>query len=84
MDKSLADMGKINDRQYAVPASFDAFTILVNNDVLDKYGIVPPDTSKWTWGDFLGVAKQVQEKSNGEAFGTMASPYSFPLQLGAR
>ena len=84
MDKSLADMGKIDGKQYAVPASFGTFAVLVNNDVLDKYGITLPDTSTWTWDDFLDVAKQVQEKSNGEAYGTMASPYIFPLQLWAR
>ncbi|KAB8292627.1 ABC transporter substrate-binding protein [Bifidobacterium avesanii] len=84
MSDSLRDTGKYQGTQYAAPISMASFAVVVNNDLLNKYGVSLPDTSKWTWDDFYEVAKQVQEKSNGEIIGAYASAYEFPLQLWAR
>ncbi|KAB8290333.1 ABC transporter substrate-binding protein [Bifidobacterium avesanii] len=69
MDASLKGTGEYQGTQYAAPISSAAYAIIVNNDVLDKYGVTLPDTSKWTWDDLVKVGEQIVQKSGGEATG---------------
>ena len=84
MSSSLRDMGKLNGIQYAAPISSSQYSVLVNHDVLDKYGLTLPDTSTWTWDEFNDFAKQVWEKSNGEATGVESIDSEYGLSLWAR
>lgn len=84
MTTSLRDMGKFNGIQYAAPISSSQYSVIVNHDVLDKYGLTLPDTSTWTWDEFTDFAKQLWEKSNGEVTGIESIDSELGLSLWAR
>ncbi|KAB8294451.1 ABC transporter substrate-binding protein [Bifidobacterium avesanii] len=82
IDQSLADSGKWEGKQYAMPISSTPFGLIINHDVLDKLGLTLPDTSTWTWDEFIDFAAQVRKKSNGEYYGinsTMGNGMSLHL-----
>lgn len=84
MDESVRQAGQFNGTQYAAPISISGHGILVNNDILAKYGVELPDTDTWNWDDFESVAKQITSKSDGEAVGAYAPPYLLTAELWAR
>lgn len=82
IDQSLTDSGKWDGKQYAMPISSTPFGLIINHDVLAKLGLTLPDTSTWTWDEFIDFAAQVRSKSNGEYFGinsTMGNGMSLHL-----
>lgn len=84
MSESTRQAAQINGVQYAAPISIAGHGVVVNHDILDKYGIELPDTDKWSWEDFENVAKEVMTKSNGEVVGAYAPPYLLTAELWAR
>jgi len=85
LDKSTADMGKVNGIQYAIPQSTTGLALALNLDLLDKLGIeVPSNTDTWTWDDLEAFQKEIYTKSNGEIQGTIMCNNGYMLTLWAR
>ncbi|KAB8290331.1 Bacterial extracellular solute-binding protein [Bifidobacterium avesanii] len=84
MNESVRQAGQVNGKQYSAPISIAGHGVVVNNDILDKYGVKLPDTDTWSWSDFENVAKQVTQKSGGEVVGAYAPPYLLTCELWAR
>ncbi|KAB8294600.1 ABC transporter substrate-binding protein [Bifidobacterium avesanii] len=84
MSSSLKGTGVYQGTQYAAPISSAAYAIIVNNDVLDKYGVTLPDTNTWTWDDLVKVGEEIVEKSGGEVTGVPAMVDSSGLTQWAR
>lgn len=85
LDKSVADMGKYDGKQYAMPQSTTPFGLAVNLDILDKLGVKLPDnTDSWTWDEFNDFQKEIYDKSNGEVVGALMPNNGYGLTLWAR
>lgn len=81
IESSVVDTGKVSGTQYAAPISTAPFGVIINNDILDKYGVSLPDTSKWTWNEFEEVCNQITEKSHDEITGALWLSNSSGIQL---
>ncbi|MFE7503906.1 ABC transporter substrate-binding protein [Promicromonospora sp. NPDC057488] len=84
LEPAVLDMGKSDGTLYGMPISTTSFGILVNQDVLDAYGLELPDTDTWTWEEFDAFAKSVSEKSDGKTVGITPWNNEYSLQLAAR
>lgn len=58
-----------NGEVYGVSLGMSGHGLIINKKVFEKYGVEVPDTDTWTWDDFEKAAKEISEKSNGEAVG---------------
>ncbi len=60
---------------YGVSTSLNAYGIVYNKALADKYGIKIPE-DKYTWDDLSAIWKEVTEKSNGAVCGVMDPRYA--------
>ena len=58
-----------NGEVYGVSLGNSGHGLVINKKVFEKYGVEVPDTDNWGWDDFEKAAKEISEKSNGEAVG---------------
>lgn len=85
MDQSVADLGKYDGTQYAVPISITPAGIIVNDDLLKEIGVEKPDDTKnWTWDAFAEFDRQIIEKSGGKVRGSDIFVAGYGLNLYAR
>ncbi|MFD8496701.1 ABC transporter substrate-binding protein [Amycolatopsis sp. NPDC059657] len=66
--KALAT-GAIDGKQYALPVGLSAYSIVVNTDLLAKYGVALPDDTKWSWEDLRKAGEQVSKAGGGTVWG---------------
>ncbi|CAM3827413.1 ABC transporter substrate-binding protein [Kibdelosporangium persicum] len=66
--KALAT-GAIDGKQYALPVGLAAYSVVVNTDLLAKYGVALPDDTKWTWEDLRKAGEQVSKAGGGTVWG---------------
>ncbi|MBO3662673.1 ABC transporter substrate-binding protein [Microbacterium stercoris] len=84
LEESVLDMGKWDDKLYAMPISTTSTAAIVNLDVIDQVGVPLPDTSTWTWDEFGEWAAAVSAASGGSVYGTGQLGNEYQLQLFAR
>jgi multiple sugar transport system substrate-binding protein len=66
--KALAT-GAIDGKQYGVPVGLSAYSVVVNTDLLAKYGVALPDDTKWSWEDLRKAGEQVSKAGGGSVWG---------------
>lgn len=70
--EAVLGTGALDGTQYGVPVGINSYTIMVNKDLLDEYGVDLPDDSTWTWDDYISTAEAVAEASGGSTVGTQS------------
>lgn len=65
-----ADSGNLDGKNFGVNAGINTPTIMVHADVLEDLGVALPDDMTWTWDDWLDLATEISDASNGEIVGT--------------
>ncbi|MBT1176646.1 ABC transporter substrate-binding protein [Bifidobacterium callimiconis] len=58
-----------NGEKYGVSMGVSSHGLVINTKVFEKYGVEVPNDDTWSWDDFENAAKQISEKSGGEAVG---------------
>jgi multiple sugar transport system substrate-binding protein len=77
--------GLVSGKQYAVPIGVTPSGIIINQSILEKYGIALPDITTWTWDEFNSLTAEITEKSGGSEHGlTPFGGDSFSLGVWAR
>ncbi|MCX2951716.1 ABC transporter substrate-binding protein [Lentzea sp. NEAU-D7] len=71
-DKKALATGAIAGKQYGLPVGLGMYSIMVNLDLLEKYGIPVPDDTKWSWDDLRKVGEQVSKAGGGQVFGVQS------------
>ncbi|QQE77913.1 ABC transporter substrate-binding protein [Alicyclobacillus sp. SO9] len=62
LSKSVADLGKVNGKLYAVPVAINTFCNIYNPALLKKAGISFDPTKNYTWNQFANILIQVHNK----------------------
>lgn len=63
-EQALA-LGKIDDKQYALPMEIDPTLLFVNKTLLEKEGIIINEDD-WTWDDFYKICNKVTKDTDGD------------------
>ena len=63
-EQALA-LGKIENKQYALPMEIDPTLLFVNKTLMEKEGI-KIDKENWTWDEFYRVCKKVTKDTDGD------------------
>lgn len=68
-DDTFAGATGDNGEKYGVSLGVSGHGMIINTKVFEKYGVEVPNDETWSWDDFENAAKQISEKSGGEAVG---------------
>jgi multiple sugar transport system substrate-binding protein len=71
-DKNALATGVVDGKQYALPVGLTAYSVIVNTDLLTKYGVALPDDATWSWDDLKNVGAQVSRASGGKVTGVQS------------
>lgn len=71
-DQKALATGAIGGKQYGLPVGLGMYSIMVNTDLLAKYGIPLPDDTKWSWDDLKKIGEQVSKAGGGQVFGVQS------------
>ncbi|WP_434443131.1 ABC transporter substrate-binding protein [Lentzea sp. E54] len=71
-DQKALATGAIGGKQYGLPVGLGMYSIMVNTDLLARYGIPVPDDTKWSWDDLKSIGDQVSKASGGTVFGVQS------------
>ncbi|MBN2983061.1 ABC transporter substrate-binding protein [Cohnella algarum] len=68
VDEKLANGGKFDGKQYAIPLGSTAYGMIYDKAALEKLGLTAPENG-WTWDDFFALAKESKSKlASGQYF----------------
>ncbi|HEX6358783.1 ABC transporter substrate-binding protein [Actinophytocola sp.] len=70
--KDVLATGVVDGKQYAVPNGLAAYSIVVNADLLARYGVELPDDKTWTWDDLKEIGARISTVSGGEVTGVQS------------
>lgn len=68
-DDTFAGATGADGEKYGVSLGVSGHGMVINPTVFEKYGVEIPDDETWSWDDFSNAAKEISEKSGGEAVG---------------
>ncbi|SDO32345.1 ABC transporter substrate-binding protein [Lentzea jiangxiensis] len=71
-DQKALATGTIAGKRYGLPVGLGMYSIMVNTDLLAKYGIPVPDDTKWSWDDLKTIGEQVSKAGGGAVFGVQS------------
>lgn len=71
-DQKALATGAIGGKQYGLPVGLGMYSIMVNTDLMAKYGIPLPDDTKWSWDDLKKIGEQVSKAGGGQVFGVQS------------
>jgi multiple sugar transport system substrate-binding protein len=71
-DENALATGVVEGASYAIPVGLTAYSMVANLDLLDEYGVEPPDDSTWTWDDLKEIGTQISDASGGEVTGVQS------------
>jgi multiple sugar transport system substrate-binding protein len=71
-DRNTLATGLVDGKQYALPVGVAAYSMVVNTDLLDQYGIKLPDDNTWSWNDLKDVGAQISKASGGKVTGVQS------------
>lgn len=72
ISKDVLATGVVDDKQYAVPTGLAAYSIVVNTDLLEQYGVEAPDDDTWSWDDLKAIGVKISQASGGEVTGVQS------------
>jgi multiple sugar transport system substrate-binding protein len=61
-DKAQYDSGIVDNKLYVISLGANAMTHTYHKALLDKLGVKRPDSSKWTFDDFLAIGRDLKGK----------------------
>ncbi len=76
IDPLVAESGDLDGATYGVATGVNAYAILADPQAFADAGVDMPDDDTWTWDDYVKIAAEISEKSNGEIVGTQAMGYN--------
>jgi pectin-derived oligosaccharide transport system substrate-binding protein len=70
--KDVLATGVVGGKQYGVPTGLTAYSMVVNADLLGRYGIELPDDDRWSWDDLKEIGAKVSAAGGGKVTGVQS------------
>jgi multiple sugar transport system substrate-binding protein len=71
-DQKALATGAVDGKQYGLPVGLGMYSMVVNTELLAKYGIPLPDDTKWSWDDLRKIGEQVSKAGGGSVWGVQS------------
>ncbi|MFA9444620.1 ABC transporter substrate-binding protein [Egicoccus sp. AB-alg6-2] len=65
LDPLVAESGAVDGAVYGVPTGINAYTLMVDPQAFEEAGLELPDDTSWTWDDFVQLAADLSENTEG-------------------
>ncbi|WP_067598694.1 ABC transporter substrate-binding protein [Nocardiopsis listeri] len=76
IDPLIADSGDLDGQTYGVASGVNVYAILADPEAFAEAGVEMPDDTTWTWDDYVEIATQITEATDGEIVGTQSMAYN--------
>ncbi|WP_026122214.1 ABC transporter substrate-binding protein [Nocardiopsis halotolerans] len=76
IDPLVAESGDLDGQTYGVATGVNAYAILADTQAFEEAGVEMPDDDSWTWDDYVEIATQISEATDGEIVGTQSMAYN--------
>lgn len=76
MDPLIADSGDLDGQTFGAATGVNAYPILADPEAFEEAGVDMPDDETWTWDDYVEVATEISEATDGEIVGTQSMAYN--------
>ena len=76
IDPLIADSGDLDGQTYGVASGVNVYAVLADPEAFAEAGVEMPDDTTWTWDDYVEIAAQISEATDGEVVGTQSMSYN--------
>ncbi|WP_304455112.1 ABC transporter substrate-binding protein [Nocardiopsis sp. YSL2] len=76
IDPLVAESGDMDGQTYGVATGVNAYTIMADTEAFEAAGVEMPDDDSWSWDDYVDLATEISETTDGEVVGTQSMAYN--------
>ncbi|MBR8743291.1 ABC transporter substrate-binding protein [Nocardiopsis sp. MG754419] len=76
VDPLIADSGDLEDQTYGIASGVNVYAILADPEAFEEAGVDMPDDTTWTWDDYVEIAGEISEATDGDVVGTQSMSYN--------
>ncbi|MFE3456741.1 ABC transporter substrate-binding protein [Nocardiopsis aegyptia] len=76
LDPLIAESGDLDGQTFGLATGVNAYAIHADPEAFAAAGVEMPDDETWTWDDYVEIAAQITEGSDGEYVGAQSMSYN--------
>ena len=76
LDPLIADSGDLDGQTFGLATGVNAYSILADPEAFEAAGVDMPDDETWTWDDYIEIAAEISENTDGEYVGVQSMSYN--------
>ena len=76
IDPLIAENGELDGQTFGMATGVNVYAILADPQAFEDAGVDMPDDTTWTWDDYVEIAEQISEATDGEIVGAQSMSYN--------
>ncbi|RKS09335.1 carbohydrate ABC transporter substrate-binding protein (CUT1 family) [Nocardiopsis sp. Huas11] len=76
LDPLIAESGDLDGQTFGLATGVNAYAIHADPEAFAAAGVEMPDDETWTWDDYVEIAAEISEGSDGEYVGAQSMSYN--------
>ncbi|GHC80552.1 sugar ABC transporter substrate-binding protein [Nocardiopsis terrae] len=76
LDPLVAETGVLDGQTFGIPTGVNAYAIMADPQAFEEAGVEMPDDTSWTWDDYVEIANEISEATDGELAGVQSMAYN--------
>ncbi|GAA1111317.1 ABC transporter substrate-binding protein [Nocardiopsis metallicus] len=76
IDPLVAETGELEGQTFGIPTGVNAYAVLADPQAFEEAGVEMPDDTTWTWDDYVEIANEISQATDGEIVGAQSMAYN--------
>ncbi|WP_017580206.1 ABC transporter substrate-binding protein [Nocardiopsis valliformis] len=76
IDPLVAETGELEGQTFGIPTGVNAYAVLADPQAFEEAGVEMPDDTTWTWDDYVEIANEISQATDGEIVGVQSMAYN--------
>src|SRR5699024_4323550 len=76
LDPLISDSGDLEGQTFGLATGVNAYSVLADPEAFDAAGVDMPDHETLTWADYVEIATEISENTDGEYVGVQSMSYN--------
>ena len=76
LDPLISDSGDLEGQTFGLATGVNAYSVLADPEAFEAAGVDMPDDETWTWDDYVEIATEISENTDGEYVGVQSMSYN--------